>query len=268
MTESRTMTVAAAQIRSTADREDNLRQVRESVARAADQGAALVVLPEGTSFWFGDDVRPAAEDLDGPTATALRRLAEQHEVTVVAGLFEPADEDRVYNTLLLTGPAGEATYRKVHLFDALGTTESKTVAPGDEYVVTPVADGHGGTVQVGLATCFDVRFAEQFTALGTKGAEIVVLPTSWGSGEGKARQWEVLTRARAMDAQAWLVACGQAYQGELEVPVGIGRSAIIGPLGAVAGELGGDPDVLVREIDLAEVEQAREIVPVLRLQRC
>lgn len=265
----RTLVVAAAQIRSTDDREDNLRQVREAITQAAHQGAELVVLPEATSSWFGSSVQSAAEDIDdGPTPSLLRQLARELSITVVAGFFTPADEGRVYNILLLTGPAGEATYRKVHLFDAFGAKESETVAPGADYVVAPVADGEGGTVQVGLATCYDVRFADQFTALGVRGAEVVVLPTSWGAGDGKLEQWRTLTRARAMDAQAWLVAADQAFQEtDKPAPLGIGHSVVVDPLGRVSEELDGQPGLLVQRIDLSEVEQVRARIPVLAAYR-
>ncbi|GAA3617868.1 carbon-nitrogen hydrolase family protein [Marihabitans asiaticum] len=265
----RSFTVAAAQIRSTDDREDNLRQVRGAAQEAARQGAALVVFPEATSSWFGSSVRAAAEDLDdGATPTLLRRLAGELGITIAAGFFTPAGGGRVHNTVLLTGPAGEAVYRKVHLFDAFGSKESDTVAPGEEYVVAPVADGRGGTVQVGLATCYDVRFADQFTALGLRGAEVIALPTSWGAGPGKLEQWQTLTRARALDSQSWLVAAGQAHQeAKGAAPLGIGHSAVIDPLGNPVDELGSEPGLLGRTIDLGQVEAVRSRIPVLSAQR-
>ncbi|GAB3255020.1 carbon-nitrogen hydrolase family protein [Alteromonas gracilis] len=265
-----TLRVAAAQIRSTGDREDNLAQALDGVRRAAEAGAALVVLPEATSHWFGSDVRPAAEPLDGPFATALREAAAEASITVVAGLFEPADDpasdprERVHNTLLVTGPAGEGSYRKVHLFDAFGSRESDVVAPGSAYVVAPVADGVGGTVSVGLATCYDVRFADQFTALGRAGADLVVLPASWGAGPGKVEQWQTLTRARALDAQAWLLAAGQAWQESRgTAALGVGHSCLVDPFGRVVAELDGEPGLLVGDVDLAVVREARNRIPVL-----
>ena len=185
-------------------------------------------------------------------------------MTVVVGLFEPAGDGRVHNTLLVTGPAGEATYRKVHLFDAFDSRESDTVAPGEGYVVVDVDGGDAGPVRVGLATCYDVRFADQFTALGARGAELVVLPASWGDGPGKAEQWDVLVRARALDAQAWLLAAAQAWQEPVRgAPLGIGRSALVDPLGAVHQRLGAEPDLLVGEVDLDLVAEVRARIPVL-----
>lgn len=208
---------------------------------------------------FTTPLDQVAQPLDGPFADGLRGLAQRHGITVVAGMFEPSDDGRVHNTLLLTGPDGEASYRKIHLYDAFGSRESDTVAPGSQLVTATV-----GGVQVGLSTCYDIRFADQFTALGRAGAQLVVLPASWGEGPGKAQQWDVLVRARAMDAQAWLLACDQAWttpQGA--APLGIGRSALVTPLGEVRGRLDHSPGVLLGQIDTDTVMQARERVPVL-----
>lgn len=255
----RTWRVAAAQIRSTDDETDNLRQVREAVGRAADAGARLVVAPEASQVSFAVPVAEHAQPLDGAFADGVREAAREHGVTVVAGLFEPADEGRCYNTLLLTGPDGEETYRKVHLFDAFRTRESDHVAPGDGYVVAEV-DG----VQVGLATCFDVRFGEQFTDLGRRGAEVVALAASWADGPGKAQQWDLLTAARAHDAQAWLVAAGQAWQPEsARKPLGVGRSVVVDPTGHAQARLGGSPGLLVHDLDLDLVGATRQQVPIL-----
>jgi predicted amidohydrolase len=82
--------------------------------------------------------------------------------------------------LLATGPGIDASYRKIHLYDAFGSRESDLVAPGKELVTITVQG-----VTVGLATCYDLRFADQFTALGRAGAELIVVPASWGAGPGK-----------------------------------------------------------------------------------
>ena len=116
--------------------------------------------------------------------------ADTRDRLVRAGLVMEGDGELVSE--LRGAGVDEVTYRKIHLFDAFTTTESDTVAPGDEVVT---ADVDGWTV--GLATCFDVRFPDQFTELGRRGSDLVVLPASWGDGPGKASQWDLLTRARA-----------------------------------------------------------------------
>jgi deaminated glutathione amidase len=251
--------VAAAQISSGPDPQANLTTIGDAVREAADRGARLVVLPEASMARFGSDLRGVAQPLDGEWAASVRRLAGDAGVVVVVGMFEPAGDGRVHNTLLVTGPGVETSYRKIHLFDAFGARESELVAPGAERVVVDVAG-----VRVGLATCFDLRFADQFTALGRQGAQLVVVPASWGFGPGKEEQWDLLTRARAADAQAWLVACDQAWTPPVgSHPLGLGRSVLVDPVGQVRSRLGQEPGLLVADVDVADVEATRARIPIL-----
>ncbi|MBW4720070.1 carbon-nitrogen hydrolase family protein [Saccharothrix obliqua] len=252
------MRVALCQINSSTDPAANLDLLRAGVARAGD--ARVVVFPEATMCRFGVPLGPVAEPLDGPWATAVREIAEEHGVVVVAGMFTPAPDGRVANTLLVTGGGRHLGYDKIHLFDAFGFTESRTVAPGAEPLVVEV-DGVG----LGLATCYDVRFPELFRALADRGAAAVVVAASWGAGPGKREQWELLVRARALDSTSWVLACGQADPGEDlgGAPTGIGFSTVASPLGVVEGQLGAEPGVLVADVDVAAVEQARRALPVL-----
>ncbi|MEV8372451.1 carbon-nitrogen hydrolase family protein [Kribbella sp. NPDC056861] len=251
--------VAAAQISTGPDPVANLAIAVESVRRTAEAGASVIALPEATLAAFGSDLRAVAEPLDGPFASGLRKVAADLGVVVIAGLFEPASDGRVHNTLLVTGPGVEASYRKIHLYDAFGSRESDLVAPGDELVTFEV-DG----VRVGLATCYDLRFADQFTALGRAGAELIVVPASWGAGPAKEDQWDLLTRARASDAQAWLLACDQAWTAPRGTdPLGIGRSALIDPLGHPRGRLGAEADLLVGTVETELAVAVRARVPIL-----
>ena len=119
-------------------------------------------------------------------------------------------------------------------------------------------------VTVGLATCYDLRFADQFTALGRLGAELVVVPASWGAGPGKEEQWDLLTRARAADAQAWLLACDQAYVPPAGTdPLGVGRSSLTTPLGQTSVRLGAEAAVLHGVVDTDVVAAVRQRVPIL-----
>ncbi len=267
------MTVAAAQLVASPDPHANLTQVRRLTAAAADAGAQLVAFPEATMACFGSRLNEIAEPLNGPFADGLRDAAHEHDIVIVAGMFEPAQDGRVHNTVLAVGPAivdpggqpgGEAAYRKIHLFDAFGARESATVCPGSELVTLQLVIAGSEPATVGLATCFDVRFADQFSALGRAGAELIVVPASWGDGPGKAAQWDLLTRARAIDAQAWLLAAGQAWvAGQGATPLGIGCSVAVDPMGQVRAQLGHEPGLLVATIDLATVADTRARIPIL-----
>jgi deaminated glutathione amidase len=256
------MRIAVAQILSGTDPADNLQLVRDYTGRAADAGARLVVLPEATMCRFGVPLAPIAEPVDGPWADGVRRIATDANITVVVGMFSPADDGRVYNTLLAVGPAVDAHYDKIHLYDAFGFTESRTVAPGREPVVIDV-DGVG----VGLTTCYDLRFPELFSTLARRGAQLIVVSASWAAGPGKLEQWTLLARARALDSTSYIVAAGQADPGEplaSSAPTGVGGSLVVSPFGAVVASAGADPQLLVSDLDLEQVTKARETIAVLR----
>ena len=262
------MRIALCQVTSTPDPRANLELVRECAQRAAERGAEVAVFPEATMACFGVPLGPVAEPLDGPWATAVAEVADRTGLLVAAGMFTPAGDGRVHNTLLLTGGGRHVGYRKIHLFDAFGFAESATVAPGDDLVVVPAGD-----VTLGLATCYDVRFPELFRALADRGADVLLLPASWGAGPGKREQWELLVRARALDSTSWVVACGQAdpvasgLTPSPKAPTGIGHSLVADPYGRVTGSLDAGPGLLVVDVDRSLVETARKEIPVLANRR-
>lgn len=260
------MRIALAQIGAGTDPEANLALVADHTARAADAGADLVLFPEATMCRFGVPLAPVAQPLDGPWADAVRDLAERSGVTVVAGMFCPTADGRVTNTLLATGPGLDAHYHKIHLYDAFGFAESRTVARGFEPVVidVPTADG---TVPVGLTTCYDVRFPELHLELAERGAKLLTVHASWGSGPGKLDQWTLLARARALDTNCVVAAVDQPYPGDelaKKGPTGNGGSLVASPTGDIVVQAGLEPELLVTDVDLAAVERARETIAVLR----
>ncbi|HEU4909911.1 MAG TPA: carbon-nitrogen hydrolase family protein [Propionibacteriaceae bacterium] len=268
--------VAVAQVLSGSDPEENLEIVAARAAEAARNGARLVIFPEATMRRFGLSLAEVAEPVDGPWAQQLGKIAEHHQLVVVAGMFTPSEDGRVKNTLRALGPGVDAYYDKIHLFDAFGFRESDTVAPGGEPVIITV----GGT-RVGLTTCYDVRFPGLYVRLAELGAQVICVAASWGAGAGKVEQWQLLTRARALDCTSYLLAAGQAdpaaagvtFEGSERsgrsnaAPTGVGYSAVISPRGEVLESLGAEPGLLVADLDLELVEQTRAVIPVLANRR-
>ncbi|GAB34932.1 carbon-nitrogen hydrolase family protein [Gordonia otitidis] len=258
------MRIAMAQINSSDDPSANLVVVAEAATQAAADGADLVVFPEATMCRFGVPLGPVAEPLDGPWATRVAQIAVDEKIAIIAGMFTPADDDRVFNTLLIAHPDGRIdSYDKIHLYDAFGFLESRTVAAGDKPVTVEI----GGTT-VGVATCYDIRFPDLFTTLAENGARVIAVPASWGAGPGKVAQWEVLATARALDCSSFVVAVGQAEPDDPDLregsaPTGVGHSQITDPLGTVVAAYGSGKCVRAHDIDLAAVETARTRIAVL-----
>ncbi len=263
-----TLTVALAQLSTGADPDANLDLMAGYVERAAATGAQLVVFPEAAMRCFGLPLAEIAEPVDGPWAARLARIATDAGVVVLAGMFTPGSGGRVRNTLLAVGPGVEAAYDKIHLYDAYGFAESDTVEAGTALVTVLV-----GGVTVGLTTCYDVRFPGVYTGLAERGATVIAVASSWGAGPGKVDQWQVLTRARALDSTTFVLAAGQAdpevagVPHKATAPTGVGFSAVVSPTGGVLGELGAEPGLLTVTLDLTEIDTARAALPVLANRR-
>ncbi|OXM42675.1 carbon-nitrogen hydrolase family protein [Amycolatopsis alba] len=260
--------IGLCQLTAGEDPETNLKLIREGVAAAAADGARIVVFPEATMARFGSPLKPVAQPLDGPWASTVATIAEEHGVVIVAGMFTPSPDGRVSNTLLVTGAGHHFGYDKIHLYDAFGFAESDTVAAGTA-PVTFELDG----ITFGVATCYDIRFPELFRKLADDGADIVLVPTSWGAGEGKREQWGVLVRARALDSGCWVVGCGQADPTTTATPVnpkaptGIGFSTVSDGFGRVLAELGPGPELVVVDLDPAVSGKARAATGALANRR-
>lgn len=226
---------------------------RAALAELVPSGSDLVVLPEAFARDFGpagSDVSGFAEPVDGPFGTALAQIAEERGTTVVAGMFETGpDPERPFNTLLVRGGA-QASYRKVHLYDSFGYRESDRLTAGP---LGPTVVEVGGW-QVGLMTCYDLRFPEMARALVDAGADLLVVPAAWVAGDQKIHHWRTLLTARAIENTVYVAAAGQPG------PRYCGSSLILDPMGRELAALGpdddrastgalADPDVLARTRD-------------------
>jgi deaminated glutathione amidase len=261
------MRVALCQIPVSSQPSVNLDRVRAALAEAAAQNADLAVFPEATQIRFGCDPRPVAAPVDGSFGADLAAAAADAGVALVAGIFTPSQDGRVYNTAVLFDRTGElvAAYRKLHLFDAFGQQESALVAPGDEAVVAKLAG-----LSVGLQICYDLRFPELTRTLTSRGAELIVMPAAWGAGLFKEEHWITLARARAIENTVWVAAAGQVPDPDeppTRAPTGIGRSVLIDPMGTVRLDLGPFPGVGVAEVDTGFTAQVRRSIPSLEHRR-
>ena len=259
---------ALCQLTSSEKADDNIELIRERTRAAAQEGARVVVFPEAMMARFGTPLAPVAEPLDGPWAQAVSAIAREHGVLVVAGMFTPSPDGRVRNTALVTGDDTHTGYHKIHLYDAFGFQESDTVAGGFKIMTVDVDDA-----VVGIATCYDLRFPELFQALADAGSSVVVVPASWGAGEGKREQWELLVRARALDSGNWVLACGQADPAATgtevhpKAPTGIGYTMAADPYGRVDSSLADAPDTLLVDVDPEAAEHSRAATAVLTNRR-
>jgi predicted amidohydrolase len=258
------MRVAAVQGKADLDPDANLRKARGLIARAAEQGAGMVILPELFMSWGRDssgEPRPQAQPLDGPFVRGLAEAAKDAGVWVIAGAVEatPEGDSRVYNTTVILDAAGAlaGSYRKTHLFDAFGNQESRTFAPGDA-IFSPISTPLGCT---GLLVCYELRFPEVARRQVEGGAQVLIVPSAWVAGAMKELHWQTLVKARAIENTAYVIAADQVGNEFL------GRSLIVDPMGVVLAEGSETEDIITAEIDLERVRIVRERVPSLRHRR-
>jgi len=269
------MTLAVIQMASQADIQANLANARRLLERAAEAGAQLAVLPENFAAMGRADLlavgRAEAEGA-GPILPWLKQAAIDLRLWIVAGpLPLPADgqpRSKIRACSLLVDDQGQqvARYDKLHLFDAQVSDsrgryrESDDYAAGDRLVVidTPVG-------RLGMSVCYDLRFAELYTALRLAGAELISVPSAFTTVTGQAH-WEMLLRARAIETQCYMLAAAQGG----EHPGGRlthGHSSIVDYWGRVISEQAVGEATLVVGRDKAEQAATRQRMPVVDHRR-
>lgn len=230
--------------------------VREVAARERPD---LVVLPElwTTGAFAYESFATEAEPLEGPTYEAMAKAASDAGVWLHAGSIPERDpEGPLYNTSLVFSPTGEpaAAYRKIHRF-GFDKGEAVLMGAGSELatVRTPAAT-------LGLATCYDLRFPELFRGLVDAGAEMFVVPAGWPAR--RREHWTLLARARAVEDQVYVLACGTGgtHAGVDQA----GHSVVVDPWGEVLAEAGDGEEVLTVDLDPARVAAVREQFPALK----
>ncbi len=219
----------------------------ERVERAASlveaqAGADLVLLPEiwNVGYFNFDSYAAQAEALDGPTMTRMADAARRAGTWLLAGSIVERAGEQLHNTAVLLDRSGNVagTYRKIHLF-GYGSREPEVLARGERLGTLDTEFG-----RVGISTCYDLRFPEQYRAMLDDGARMFLVPSAWPYPRVEA--WEVLNRARALENQCWLISAnctGGAGGGFL------GRSMVVDPWGTAIAAAGSPPAVVTAEID-------------------
>jgi len=250
----RIVRIASVQFCSAASKAENLAKAEAFLRRGAELGAELVCLPEWLPLITDPmDFPKAAEPLEGPFVSGLRKAARENGVYAIAGVFEPSSGPKAYNTAILIGPDGSilGKYRKAHLADIFGYRESDGIMPGEGPGMIHRADF--GTL--GAVICYDIRFPELPRALALKGAEILFVPAAWFRGPAKESQWEVLLRARAIENGIFVVASCQAGEGFA------GGAMIVDPQGIAISRAHVGECIICADLDLGMVEAARRAIP-------
>ncbi len=264
------MRIALAQMCSGIDPDENARQLRMFIAEARAGGAAMVYTPEMSGLLDRDRSRAASviqTEEDDDVLAAVRSEAKNQQIWVQLGSLAikiSADPKAKWvNRSFLINPAGEidARYDKIHLFDVdLGPEESQressAYAKGQRAVVASLPEA-----TLGLSICYDLRFSALYEALTNAGADILSIPAAFTVPTGKAH-WEILLRARAIEAGAFVVAAAQ-YGRHADGRSTYGHSMVVDPWGVIILDMGEGTGLGFCDLDLGKVREVRSRVPAV-----
>jgi predicted amidohydrolase len=264
--------IALFQSRTGIDPAANSQALVDAIGQAAAGGAEMLFTPEMSGLLDRDSerarrsVRPAEEDA---VLAACRSAAKGNRIWLHLGSLAVTAEDAKFaNRGFVIDSDGEirATYDKIHLFDVDLPTgeswrESNVYRGGTEAVVvsgTPVGS-------LGLTICYDLRFPQLFQRLTDAGAEVVAVPAAFTVPTGKAH-WEVLLRARAIEAGVFVVAAAQCGRHE-DGRETYGHSLLVDPWGEILVDMENQLGIAFGEVDLGRIKEVRGRIPAIDHRR-
>lgn len=260
--------LAAIQMCSTANVDENLATAAKLIAQAAQHGAQLVVLPEMFAIMGKTDqdkLKVKEPFGHGKIQDFLAAQAKEHNVWIIGGTIPIACDDphKVRAACIVYNADGEfvARYDKAHMFDVVlspteAYKESDTTEAGDKLVIVPTPFG-----KIGLAVCYDIRFSDMFLEFFKQGAEIIAIPTAFTEKTGKAH-WRALVHGRAIENFSYIIGSCQ-YGTHANNRKTFGHSLIVDPWGITLDEITAATEgVVYCEVDLEYLRTKRRAVPV------
>lgn len=259
------MKVAVVQFRASTNKEVNLKKILYYISEAAKNKAELVAFPEfmmlyTTSKQTSQQLAILAETIKGNFVQSIAKAAKENHIQIVGSFYEKSTKkDRVYDTSFVVSKSGKiiSTYRKIHLYDALGFRESNKMMPGSK-ISKPVKTSIG---KIGMMICYDLRFPEMSRSLASAGSEILVIPSAWVKGEMKEEHWLTINKTRAIENGCYVISPDQVGN------IYCGRSVVVDPYGKILLDMKKKQGIGYVNIDLERIKQIRKILPLLKNRR-
>jgi predicted amidohydrolase len=247
--------IALMQVSTTEGEEipSRITRVVNNLEETLKQQVKFVMLPE---LWVSgafkvSETKHLAKEITDSALPQIKELAKKYKTWIHAGSYLEQTSTGIYNTSYLFDDRGEliSKYRKIHLF-GFDEGEAAELLAGSEVVVIPTPIGI-----TGLATCYDLRFPELFRAMVQKGANSFLITSGWP--EKRISHWNALLKARAIENQAFVIACNGTDTNLA------GNSQVIDPWGETVIQASNKEETIYTEIDLQKANQVREALPVL-----
>ena len=260
--------IAVHQMCSGIDPSKNADKMALAIAAAAKAGASFYFAPEMSGLLDRDRARSAphvVSELENPVVKMAMAAARKSSIWVHIGSLPVASErteGRYANRSLIIDSAGEirARYDKIHLFDVDLSTgeswrESNAYVAGDRPVIVETPLG-----PMGLSICYDMRFPDLYSAYSKAKVAAIAVPAAFTVPTGRAH-WHTLLRARAIEAEAFVIAAAQVGKHE-DGRETYGHSLVIDPWGTVLLDMGEGEGLGFAEIDLTRIDEVRAQIPV------
>ncbi|QDI89056.1 carbon-nitrogen hydrolase family protein [Candidatus Nitrosopumilus sp. SW] len=259
------MKAAVVQFKASTNKETNLKKIISYIQKAASKNATLCAFPEFMMFYTNSTQTPKqlaslSETINGNFVKTIAKTAKENHIQVIGSFYEKSrKKDRVYDTSFVIDTSGKviSTYRKIHLYDALGFRESDKMASGSK-IAKPVKTTLG---KVGMMICYDLRFPEMSRSLAVAGSEILVAPSAWVKGNMKEEHWITINKTRAIENGCYVLAPDQVGN------IYCGRSLVVDPYGKILLDMKKKQGIGYVNIDLNKVKQTRKVLPLLKNRR-
>jgi len=259
------MKAAVVQFKASTNKENNLKKIILYIAKAASKKATLCAFPEFMMFYTSSSQTPKqlanqAETINGNFVTTIAKAAKENQIQIVGSFYEKSrKKNRVYDSSFVIDKSSKviSTYRKIHLYDALGFRESDKMASGSK-IANPVKTSLG---KIGMMICYDLRFPEMSRSLAAAGAEVLVAPSAWVKGNMKEEHWFTINKTRAIENGCYVIAPDQVGN------IYCGRSLVVDPYGKILLDMKKKQGIGFVNIDLNKVKQTRKVLPLLKNRR-
>ncbi|QEF32379.1 carbon-nitrogen hydrolase family protein [Helicobacter pylori] len=253
---------------------ENLQLALNLAKEAHNKGANLIVLPElfdsgycvnDKDADFGLDfkaIEHGEETLKSETLRALSGFAKSSDTHIVACSIEKNNK-KLYDSAYIIPPKGKIVgkHRKIYLWG----DEKSRFKRGKKYEVFTLDFGDF-SAKVGLQICYEIGFGVGTNLLALQGAEVLIYPSAFG--KARAYNWDLLSKARALENGCFVCACNHSggetnakLQQTLEFA---GDSRIIAPNGKIIVQATKLNEVIFAEMDLNEVALQRQKIPYLQ----